>query len=63
MTTRSLFATRFYQSALADVRSKHESIARALNSDRVQLKQTLVNLNRARARLVAARDAIEKLGE
>jgi chromosome segregation ATPase len=52
-----------YQSALADVRSKHESIARALNSDRVQLKQTLVNLNRARARLVAARDAIEKLGE
>ena len=52
-----------YQSALADVRSKQEIIAGALNSDRVQLKQTLINLNRARVRLIAARDAIEKLGE
>jgi hypothetical protein len=59
-----LFASiRKYQGALADVRSKHESIARALSSDRTQLKQTLMNLNRARVRLVAARNAIEMLGE
>jgi hypothetical protein len=61
---RELFSSiSRYQGALADVRSKHASIARALNSDRTQLKQTLMNLNRARVRLVAARNAIEMLGE
>jgi hypothetical protein len=52
-----------YQRALADVRMRHESIGRALNSDRAHLKQTLVSLSRARARLVAAHAAIEKLGD